>query len=109
MTGLGQGNGGGGERGRRGGRGGAVGGWGRESGVGGGRVRLLSLVDVFEPLSWEEIEQINWQNLNTKVEAGEVFYTPMDLSETLFVLQSGRVRIYRALPEGRELPLAASA
>ena len=30
----------------------------------------------------------------------------MDLSETLFVLQSGRVRIYRSLPEGRELTLA---
>lgn len=69
-------------------------------------LRLLSLVDVFEPLSSEEIEKINWQNLNTKVAPGEVFYTPMDLSETLFVLQSGRVRIYRALPEGRELTLA---
>ena len=69
-------------------------------------VRLLSLVDVFEPLSAEEIEKINWQHLNTKVAPGEVFYTPMDLSETLFVLQSGRVRIYRALPEGRELTLA---
>src|SRR4028118_1835044 len=78
----------------------------QENAVGGDHVRLLSLVDVFEPLSWEEIEKINWRNLNTKVEAGEVFYTPMDLSETLFVLQSGRVRIYRALPEGRELTLA---
>ena len=70
------------------------------------RVRLLSLVDVFEPLSAEEIEEIQWQNLNTVVAPGEVFYTPMDLCETLFVLQSGRVRIYRALPEGRELTLA---
>src|SRR4028118_341665 len=78
----------------------------QENAVGGDHVRLLSLVDVFEPLSWEEIEKISWRNLNTKVEAGEVFYTPMDLSETLFVLQSGRVRIYRALPEGRELTLA---
>jgi CRP/FNR family transcriptional regulator, cyclic AMP receptor protein len=78
---------------------------GRRS-VGEDRVRLLSLVDVFEPLSWEEIEKINWQNLNTRLQPGEVFYTPMDLSETLFVLQSGRVRIYRSLPEGRELTLA---
>lgn len=72
------------------------------------RIKLLSLVDVFEPLSWEEIEKINWQNLNTRLEPGEIFYTPIDLSETLFVLQSGRVRIYRALPlpEGRELTLA---
>ena len=80
------------------GRGGSV--------MGDERLRLLSLVDVFEPLSSDEIEKINWQNLNTKVAPGEVFYTPMDLSETLFVLQSGRVRIYRALPEGRELTLA---
>jgi CRP/FNR family transcriptional regulator len=69
-------------------------------------IKLLTLVDVFEPLSADEIEKINWQNLNTKVGPGEIFYTPMDLSETLFVLQSGRVRIYRALPEGRELTLA---
>jgi CRP/FNR family transcriptional regulator len=79
---------------------------GRRSVSGDEQIRQLSLVDVFEPLSWEEIEKINWQNLNTRLQAGEVFYTPMDLSETLFVLQSGRVRIYRALPEGRELTLA---
>lgn len=81
---------------------------GRRSAPGDERIKLLSLVDVFEPLSWEEIEKINWQNLNTRLEPGEIFYTPIDLSETLFVLQSGRVRIYRALPlpEGRELTLA---
>lgn len=81
---------------------------GRRSVPGDERMKLLSLVDVFEPLSWEEIEKINWQNLNTRLEPGEIFYTPIDLSETLFVLQSGRVRIYRALPlpEGRELTLA---
>jgi CRP/FNR family transcriptional regulator, cyclic AMP receptor protein len=79
---------------------------GRRSAAGDERIKLLSLVDVFEPLSWEEIEKINWQNLNTRLQPGEVFYTPMDLSETLFVLQHGRVRIYRALPEGRELTLA---
>lgn len=77
-----------------------------EGSAGEDRVRLLSLVDVFEPLSREEIDKINWQNLNTRLEPGEVFYTPMDLCETLFVLQSGRVRVYRALPEGRELTLA---
>ena len=78
----------------------------RDGSAPGDHLKLLSLVDIFEPLSAEEIEQINWQNLNTKVGSGEVFYTPMDLSETLFVLQSGRVRIYRALPEGREFTLA---
>lgn len=70
------------------------------------QVKLLRLVDVFEPLSQEEIERINWQHLNTRLAEGEVFFTPMDLCETLFVLQSGRVRLYRANPSGREFTLA---
>jgi CRP/FNR family cyclic AMP-dependent transcriptional regulator len=70
------------------------------------RIKLLSLVDIFEPLSRDEIEGINWRHLNTSIEPGEVFYTPMDLCETLFVLQSGRIRLYRATPTGREFTLA---
>src|ERR671917_1021487 len=70
------------------------------------RIKLLTLVDIFEPLSREEIEKINWRHLNTSVDEGETFYTPMDLCETLFVLQRGRVRLYRATPEGREFTLA---
>ena len=66
------------------------------------QIKLLTLVDIFEPLSREEIEAIQWEHLNTTVEQGEIFYTPMDLCETLFVLQKGRIRIYRATPEGRE-------
>ena len=78
----------------------------QEERLGEEQIKLLRMVDIFEPLSQEEIERINWQHLNTRVEAGETFYTPMDLSETLFVLQSGRVRLYRAVPEGREFTLA---
>jgi CRP/FNR family cyclic AMP-dependent transcriptional regulator len=70
------------------------------------QIRLLTLVDIFEPLSREEIEAIQWKHLNTSVEEGETFYTPMDLCETLFVLQKGRVRIFRATPEGREFTVA---
>jgi hypothetical protein len=55
------------------------------------QIRLLSLVDIFEPLSREEIEAIQWEHLNTTVERGEIFFTPMDLCETLSVLQRGRV------------------
>jgi CRP/FNR family cyclic AMP-dependent transcriptional regulator len=80
------------------GRGGAV--------LGEEQIKLLTLVDIFEPLSREEIEAIQWKHLNTSVEEGETFYTPMDLCETLFVLQKGRVRIYRATPEGREFTVA---
>jgi CRP/FNR family transcriptional regulator len=69
-------------------------------------IKLLSLVDIFEPLSEEEIEAINWRHLSTRVGKGEVFFTPMDLAETLFVLKSGRVRIFKRTPRGRELTLA---
>lgn len=69
-------------------------------------LRLLSMVDMFEPLTRAEIEEIEWHNLETQIAPGEVFFTPMDLSETLFILQSGRVRIYRKTPEEREFTIA---
>lgn len=69
-------------------------------------VRLLSMIDLFEPLSREEVEGLNWKHLETRVEPGQVFFSPMDLCETLFFLRKGRVRIYKRSPEGRELTLA---
>lgn len=69
-------------------------------------IRLLSMTDIFEPLSREEIENLNWKQLETHVEPGQVFFSPMDLCETLFFLRKGRVRIYKKSPEGRELTLA---
>ena len=69
------------------------------------RIRLLSLVDIFEPLSEEEIEQLNGQLSDTHLEPDEIFYTPQDRSERLFLLWKGRVRIYRTT-DGREFTLA---
>jgi len=69
------------------------------------RIRLLSLVDIFEPLSEEEIERLNGQLSDVHLEPGEVFYTPQDRSERLFVLWKGRVRIYRTT-DAREFTLA---
>jgi CRP/FNR family transcriptional regulator, cyclic AMP receptor protein len=69
------------------------------------RIRLLSLVDIFEPLSEEEIQQLNGQLSDVHLEPGEIFYTPHDRTERLFVLWKGRVRIYRTT-DGREFPLA---
>ncbi|HEX5974093.1 MAG TPA: Crp/Fnr family transcriptional regulator [Rubrobacteraceae bacterium] len=70
------------------------------------RIRLLSLVDIFEPLSEEEIERLNGQLPDRRLEGGEIFYGPQDRSERLFLLQKGKVRIFRTTPEGRELTLA---
>lgn len=69
------------------------------------RIRLLSLVDIFEPLSPKEIEELNGQLSDRHLGAGEIFYTPEDRSERLFLLQKGRVRLYRTT-DGRELTLA---
>ena len=70
------------------------------------RIRLLSLVDIFEPLSTEEIEQLNKQLPSHHLERGEIFYTPEERSERLFVLERGKVRIFRMTPDGREFTLA---
>jgi CRP-like cAMP-binding protein len=69
------------------------------------RVRLLSLVDIFEPLSEEDIEQLNGQLSDVHLESGEIFYTPQDRSERLFLLWKGRVRISKTT-NGREFTLA---
>jgi CRP/FNR family transcriptional regulator len=70
------------------------------------RIRLLSMVDIFEPLSTEEIERLNGQLPDRHLEQGEMFYTPEKRSETLFMLQKGKIRIFRTTPDGRELTLA---
>lgn len=69
-------------------------------------VMVLSLVDIFDGLSPEEISAMEWKRITTSIKKGEVFFTPMDLAETLFVLRAGSVRIYRKSPDGRELTLA---
>src|SRR5918997_5245806 len=70
------------------------------------RIRLPSLVDIFEPLSTQEIEQLNGQLPDRHLEKGEVFYTPEQRSERLFMLQKGKIRIFRTTPDGREFTLA---
>ena len=70
------------------------------------RIRLLSMVDVFEPLSPEEIEQLNGQLPDRHLEQAEMLYTPEERSERLFLLQKGKIRMFRTTPDGRELTLA---
>ena len=70
------------------------------------RIRLLSMVDIFEPLSFEEIENLNGHLPDRHLEQGEMLYIPEDSSERLFMLQKGKIRIFRTTPDGRELTLA---
>jgi hypothetical protein len=43
-------------------------------------------VDIFEPLSEEEIEDLNGQLPDRRIDQGEVFYDLEDPSERLFIL-----------------------
>jgi len=69
------------------------------------RIRLLSLVDIFDSLSTEEIERLNGQLPDVHLKRGEIFYSPEDRSERLFVLWKGRVRVYKTT-DRREFTLA---
>ena len=69
------------------------------------KLRLLSMVDILEPLSREEIEELNRRIPDTHIERDQIFYTPQEKSEALFMLKKGRVRIYRVGPDGREFTL----
>src|SRR5215212_8621031 len=56
------------------------------------RIRLLSMVDIFEPLTEEEIEQLNGQLPDTHLKPGEIFYrTSQGREFTLAVVGKGTV------------------
>ena len=69
------------------------------------KLRLLSMVDILEPLSQEEIKELSLRIPDTYVDQGRILYTPQEKSEALFMLKKGRVRIYRIGPDGREFTL----
>ena len=68
-------------------------------------VRLLSRVEILEPLSEEDLRGLLRRSLEKHLEAGETFYTPEDTTENLFILKKGRVRIFRTAGS-RELTLS---
>jgi len=68
-------------------------------------VRLLSMVDILEPLSEEELEELARRCPDRHLEAREFLYTPGDPNERLFVLKRGKVRIYRVADDA-EITLA---
>ena len=69
------------------------------------KLRLLSMVDILEPLSREEIEDLSRLIPDTHFQRGQILYTPQEKCEALFMLKKGRVRIYRVGPDGREFTL----
>jgi CRP/FNR family cyclic AMP-dependent transcriptional regulator len=72
----------------------------------GERIRLLSMVDVLESLSSEEIERLDERLPDAQLETGDIFYSPDDPSEKVFILRRGKARIYKVADDDRELTLA---
>jgi CRP/FNR family transcriptional regulator, cyclic AMP receptor protein len=70
------------------------------------RIRLLQMVDVFESLSAEEIERLDERLPDARLETGDIFYSPGDPSEKVFILRRGKARIYKVADDGREFTLA---
>jgi CRP/FNR family transcriptional regulator len=69
------------------------------------QIRLLSMVDVLEPLSQQQLDTLAQRYPDNPLEEGQHLYTPQESSERLYFLKKGRVRIYRVV-EGREITLA---
>jgi CRP/FNR family cyclic AMP-dependent transcriptional regulator len=69
------------------------------------KLRLLSMMDILEPLSREEIKELGRRVPDTHYEQGQILYAPKERSEALFMLKKGRVRLYRVGPDGREFTL----
>ena len=63
------------------------------------------MVDILEPLSQEQIEEVLQRVPDAHFEQGQILYAPEDRSEALFLLKRGRVRIYKLDQEGREFTL----
>lgn len=61
---------------------------------------------VFGHLEPEQRTQIGQLIRAQTCPAGQLFYTPHDYGEQLFILQAGRVRLYKLSAEGRALTLA---
>ena len=70
------------------------------------KVRLLSMVDVFEALSKDELEELAHLALDTSYKQGEALREPQAGEEKLYVLKEGCVQHYVTLPNEGEITLS---
>ena len=70
------------------------------------KVRLLSMVDVFEPLSREKLEELAHLAHDTHLGQGEDLHTRQEGGGKLYALKEGRVQLYAALPNDGEVTLS---
>jgi CRP-like cAMP-binding protein len=68
-------------------------------------IHYVAAGDIFARLSPEERAEVERLIVYSVFPQGQIFHSPNEIGEQLFVLQSGRVRIYKLSPEGRALTL----
>jgi CRP/FNR family transcriptional regulator, cyclic AMP receptor protein len=68
-------------------------------------VRLLSLVDVLEPLGEEELKDLARRCPVMRLDAGQDFYDPEKHDAGLFLILEGRVRVCTSTPSGKRTTL----
>ena len=68
-------------------------------------VKHLSLVDILEPLSEEELEELVDRCPDTHLANGEEFYRPQEHNGGMFLIRSGRVMGYKLSASGNQLTL----
>ena len=67
------------------------------------KIGYLQMVDIFQDLTGDEIEEIDRATTMSTCRRGRIFYMPEDTSEVLFLLKEGRVQLYRISPDGKKL------
>jgi CRP/FNR family cyclic AMP-dependent transcriptional regulator len=70
------------------------------------KAKYLRSVDIFQDLTENEIHQLGQRAPMKRVPGGTIFYTQEQVTEVLFILKEGRVRLYHLEPGGRMLTLA---
>jgi CRP-like cAMP-binding protein len=69
-------------------------------------IHCVEAGDVFRDLQAEQRAQVEQLISYQTYPAGQLFHSPDEYGEQLFVLQAGRVRLYKLSAEGRALTLA---
>jgi CRP/FNR family transcriptional regulator, cyclic AMP receptor protein len=72
-------------------------------------VKLLSLVDVLEPLSGEELEEVSTRCPSFSLDAGQELYGSREYDGGLFLLEEGHVVIYKTTSSGKQVTFAVQS
>lgn len=68
-------------------------------------IHYVAAGDIFRDLAPRERAEVERLIAYSVYPPGQIFHSPNEIGEQLFVLRSGRVRIYKLSPEGRALTL----